>query len=290
MLAIRNILVPLDFSDRSVGAAEHAVELAKKFHSKLHFAHFIPPPPHEYAAFNEGFYASSSWPNVEERRALERRMDEVLAKVRPVGDVEKTIARGEPAYEIEALIRQKAIDLAVMPTHGYGPFRRFLLGSVVSKVLHDVKIPVFTGTHLPELTPLDPDPYKRIACAIDLRDHSEDVLRWAWDLAKACHEDLIVINAAPRLDVGALEMWLPAGEALEKCAREAVQRMIGRVGCRAEVHVASADPTDYIAQVAESSYADILVIGRHAQSGPLKGLREHAMSIIREAPCPVISV
>ena len=289
MLTIRNILVPVDFSDRSVRAAEHAVELAKKFHSKLYFAHFVPPSPYEYAAFNEGFYTSSSGADFEELRPpLERRMDEILAKVRLVGEVEKIIARGDPAIEIEALIRQKAIDLAVMPTHGYGPFRRFLLGSVVSKVLHDVTIPVFTGAHVADLTPLDPDPYKRIACAIDLRENSEDVLRWAWDLAKACHEDLIVINAVPRMDLE----WFPveARGSTEQCARETVQRMIDRVGCRAEVHVASADPADYIAKVADSSYADILVIGRHAQLEPLKGLREHAMSIIREAPCPVISV
>jgi len=50
------------------------------------------------------------------------------------------------------------------------------------------------------------------------------------------------------------------------------------------------EAVDYIREKADESYADILVIGRDTQSGPLKGLREHAMAIIREAPCPVISV
>jgi nucleotide-binding universal stress UspA family protein len=180
-----------------------------------------------------------------------------------------------------------------MPTHGYGPFRRFVLGSVVSKVLHDVKIPVFTGAHVPELTPIDPDPYKRIACAIDLHEHSEEVLRWAWDFAKACQEDLIVIHAAPRVEVGGTYgNWFPpeARESIEKGAREAVADLMAKVGCHGEVHVASAEPADFIRSAADESYADILVIGRDTQSGPLKGLREHAMAIIREAPCPVISV
>lgn len=294
MLSIRNILVPVDFSDRSMVAAEHAVELGKKFESRLVFAHFVPPSPYEYAAFDEGFYAAAAWPNLEQvRESLERRMDQLIEQVKPAGAVEKVINRGDPAREIEGLIEEKAIDLAVMPTHGYGPFRRFVLGSVVSKVLHDVKIPVLTGSHVPELTPVDPDPYKRIACAIDLHDHSEDVLHWAWDLAKACQEDLIVIHAAPRVEVGGTYgNWFPpeTREAIEKGAREALDELIAKTGCKAEVHVRSAEPVDYIREKADESYADILVIGRDTQSGPLKGLREHAMAIIREAPCPVISV
>ncbi|MEZ5363602.1 MAG: universal stress protein [Bryobacterales bacterium] len=294
MLNIKKILVPVDFSDRSVAAAEHAVELAKKFEAKLYFAHFVPPSPYEYAAFDEGFYAASAWPDLEKvREPLVKRMGELIEKVKPKGEVEQIIKRGDPAFEVEALIAERKIDLAVMPTHGYGPFRRFVLGSVVSKVLHDVKIPVFTGAHVPELTPIDPDPYKRIACAIDLHEHSEEVLRWAWDLAQACQQDLIVIHAAPRVEVGGTYgNWFPpeARDAIEKGAREGVQELLAKVGCKAEVHVASAEPASYIREAAEESYADILVIGRDAQSGPLKGLREHAMSIIREAPCPVISV
>lgn len=294
MPAIRNILVPVDFSDRSIAAAEHAVQLGKKFQARLYFAHFVPPSPYEYAAFDEGFYAASAWPNLEQvRESLEKRMEQLIERVKPAGQVERIIGRGDPAREIEGLIVEKAIDLAVMPTHGYGPFRRFVLGSVVSKVLHDVKIPVFTGRHVPELTPIDPDPYKRIACAIDLHEQSEEILRWAWDLAKACQEDLIVIHAAPRVEVGGTYgNWFPpeTRDAIERGAREALDKMLAKVGCKAEVHVRSADPVAYIRETADESYADILVIGRDHRSGPLKGLREHAMAIVREAPCPVISV
>ena len=294
MLTIQHILVPVDFSDRSIVAAEHAVELAKKFDARLLFAHFVPPSPYEYAAFDEGFFAASSWPNLEQvRESLERRMQQLIDRVKPSGTVQTVIQRGDPVREIESLIEQRAVDLAVMPSHGYGPFRRFVLGSVVSKVLHDVKIPVFTGAHVPELTSVDPDPYKRIACAIDLHEESEDVLRWAWGLAEACQQDLIVIHAAPRVEVGGTYgNWFPpeTRDAIEKGAREAVDDLLAKVGCKAEVHVRSAEPVSYIREKAEEGYADILVIGRDTQAGPLRGLREHAMAIIREAPCPVISV
>ena len=36
----------------------------------------------------------------------------------------------------------------MMLTHDYGPFRRFLLGSVTAKILHDAACPVWTSAHL----------------------------------------------------------------------------------------------------------------------------------------------
>ena len=35
-----------------------------------------------------------------------------------------------------------------MPTHGLGKLRRFILGSVTAKVLHDLEAPVLTGAHV----------------------------------------------------------------------------------------------------------------------------------------------
>ena len=90
MLAIQNILVPVDFSDRSIVAAEHAVEMAKRFDSRLLFAHFVPPSPYEYAAFDEGFYAASSWPNLDQvRESLDRRMQQLVEQVKSMEGVKQ---------------------------------------------------------------------------------------------------------------------------------------------------------------------------------------------------------
>jgi Universal stress protein family len=37
---------------------------------------------------------------------------------------------GDPARLIVEYAEKENVDLIMMPTHGYGPFRRFLLGSV----------------------------------------------------------------------------------------------------------------------------------------------------------------
>jgi nucleotide-binding universal stress UspA family protein len=39
-------------------------------------------------------------------------------------------------------------SLIILPTHGYGPFRRFLLGSATAKVLRDADCPVLIGAHM----------------------------------------------------------------------------------------------------------------------------------------------
>lgn len=294
MPQIKTILAPVDFSERAVHALEHADALCKLFGSRIIVAHFLPPSPYEYAAFDEGFFAAAAWPDLGEvREKLSARLDELIAKAGVTAPVEKIVQRGDPVTQIEDLIEQHKVDLVMLPTHGYGPFRRFVLGSVTNKVLHDVSTPVFTGAHVPEIAPIDVEPYKRIACAIDLHSHSEEVLRWAHELAQATANDLIVIHAAPRLEVGgAYGDWFPpeTREQIIAGARQGVDEMLAKLEIKAEVHVDSAEPVGYIRDVADRSYADILVIGRAPKAGVLSGLREHAYAIVREAPCPVISV
>ncbi len=294
MLSLKTILVPVDFSERSTHAAEHAVVLSNRFQSKVVLVHVIPPAPFEYAAFDGGAYTGMAvHPEREIQENVERRLCTLAQNLRGAQPLETKTLIGDPAKEIERLVEELPVDLLVMPTHGYGPFRRFILGSMTTKVLHDVSCPVFTGAHIPEVTPINPEPYKRIACAIDLGPHSEAVLRWAWDFALAYEEDLTVIHAAPLLEVGgSYGDMFPADtrKALMDAARAEVDKLIEKVGCRAQVHVECADPASYVRDVADKSYTDVLIIGRTPNLGLLGRLRTHAYAIIREAPCAVISV
>ena len=294
MLSLKTILAPVDFSERSTHAAEHAVVLSNRFQSKVVLVHVIPPAPFEYAAFDGGAYTGMALnPEREIQATVEKRMCLLAEKVRGSRPLETRTLIGDPAKEIERLVQELPADLLVMPTHGYGPFRRFILGSMTSKVLHDVSCPVFTGAHIQEVTPINPEPYRRIACAVDLGPHSEAVLRWAWEFASAYEEDLTVIHAAPLLEVGgAYGDIFPADtrKALMEAARAELDKLIEKVGCRAEVHVECADPASYLRDVADKSYVDVLIIGRSPNLGLLGRLRTHAYAIIREAPCPVISV
>jgi len=294
MLKIQKILAPVDFSERSTAAARHAVALAHRFDSKLVFLHVIPSPPLELAGFEGGYYTARLQPPGEE--ALDHfmaRLDGLVKAASPDRPVEKVVREGDPAREIENLADETGADLIVMPTHGYGPFRRFILGSVTAKVLHDLECPVLTGTHVAEIPTADPRPYHKVACAVDFSDHSEKVLRWAADFAAAWQASLALIHAAPSLDISGDAGQQAAGEwrdLLIRGAREKAEELLEKAGCKAEIYIDSAPVGTYVASAVQACGADVLVIGRSVGEGLLGRLRSNAYTLIRESPCTVVSV
>ncbi len=294
MLTLERILTPVDFSERSTAAAEHAVALARRFHAQVIFAHVMPPLPYEYAAFEGGYHMAALRPSEEERKKfLAQQLDKLVDRVFPDPAVEKLILSGDPARRIEEVIREKNVGLVVMPTHGYGPFRRFVLGSVTTKVLHDVSCPVFTGAHVEEIAPYAARPYRHIACAVDLSDHSQKVLCWAAQFAAAYEAKLSVIHSIQGIDVhGAYEEFFTPEmhRLLLENAREDVEKLLEKLLIQGNVVIESGYPERVIPAFAGDENVDVLVIGRSADHGLLGRLRTHAYSLIRMAPCPVISV
>ena len=291
MEQVDTILVPVDFSERSIAAAEHAAALAMKFGSKLILAHVVPRPAYEYAAFEGGAYVAEMPTEAELAEAAETRLDDLIKKAGLQQTVSKLVLFGQPADEIVRRCSKGDIDLVVMPTHGYGLFRRFILGSVTTKVLHDVGCPVLTGAHVPEIPSIAANPYTRVACAVDLSEHSKAVIQWAADFAKVYGAQLTIVHAVPELTTGApYGEWYPpsAFDDLIRTGREQTEAMLAELGCEAAVHVASGGPPRVVRDFIEESDAEMLIVGR--SSGASDRLRTNAYAIIRESPCPVISV
>ena len=294
MLRIQRILAPVDFSERSPAAARHAAALAHRFDSQLVLLHVIPSPPLELAGFEGGFYTARLGPPGEE--ALEHftaRLERLAEQASPGRPVEKVVREGDPAREIEEVAKETGAGLIVMPTHGYGPFRRFILGSVTAKVLHDLECPVLTGAHVAEIPTGDPQPYHQVACAVDFSAHSEKVLRWAADFASAWGASLALIHAAPALDVSGDAGQQMAGEwrsLLLRGAREHAAELLEKAGCQAEVFIDNAPVAKYVTAAAGAWGADVLVIGRSVHHGLVGRLRGDAYALIRESPCAVLSV
>ena len=167
---IRTIIVPFDFSARCRAAALHAVGLARRYDASMLFVHVIPYSSFEYTAFEGGSYVGQAWPSEAD---IETRLRSEVAQLEIADDVKERIhiraLKGDPPRKIEEAADSAEAPLIVLPTHGYGPFRRFVLGSVTTKILHDLTCPVFTGAHVPEIPIYGSKPYQRVACAVDLR-------------------------------------------------------------------------------------------------------------------------
>ena len=159
MLDLKTIIAPVDLSERSRVAVEHAVALRNQFGSNMVFVHVIPMLPDEHPVNIRGLYPEAHWHGFEDLNA--KLYDQMKALIDPLSgghESEKLVLTGDPVSEIKKLAGERSAGLIVMPTHGYGPFRRFLLGSVTSKILHDSDCPVMTGAHMPELPPIAASP------------------------------------------------------------------------------------------------------------------------------------
>lgn len=267
---VSSILVPIDFSERSAPAARYARALAAEFGSSVTLVHAL-APLHEFS----GGDAGGSMLTAVERQRKERAAAELQCFAERVGGAEWTIAEGDPAHVIVTLAHEKA-DLIVMPTHGYGKFRQFILGSTTAKVLHDADCPVWTGVHL-EDAPACPIPLRRILCAVDLGPQSSKTICWAASLALQFGASLTLLHVT-----------LGAPDA----ARHELENLRSFVRADAEVEVAAetGEPASVICAAVARHRADALVIGRGSAAGVYGRLRASAYSIIRQSPCPVVSV
>jgi len=289
MIDFKRILFPVDLSEEDRKAAPFVKAMAGWFGSQidmLYVQEFIFPsysPPEDHSGTAVAIAE-------EYRKQRQAEFDSFLLSEFAKSNLHRTIVEGEAAHEIVSYAKGNDISLIMMPTHGYSPFRRFLLGSVTGKILHDVECPVWTGVHTPELLSEDPEKCERLLCAIDIQPPDVRVIRWAADFASKRHCDVQLVHAvqgAPDTDD---EREQPSREFLFQAAHDAIDGLQKEAGTAFQVCVRGGKPEHVVHDAAQDFGADLVVIGRGELNHPLGRLRTHTYSIIRESPRPVISV
>jgi nucleotide-binding universal stress UspA family protein len=141
MISLKNILLPTDFSETSLAAAEYAVELAKRFSSKIHLLHVIEEPIATIPLL-ETYGAPSK---AEFEAAAQAMLDNwPLPDGAEDCQVERRLHHGTPFLQILHDARDHDIDLIVMGSHGRGLMAQILLGNVAEKVVRKASCPVLT--------------------------------------------------------------------------------------------------------------------------------------------------
>ena len=287
MKSLSKILLPVDFSERSLGAARYAKTLADHFHAELTLLHVLTPPHYEFGALEIG---GSMLTELYTNRAaqVEKELETFLAAELAGTEAKRVVLEGDPARQIVEYAHEENVGLIVMPTHGYGPFRQFILGSITAKVLHDADCPVWTGVHLEEAQPAEPAPFRDILCAVDLGPQSCKAIEWATLMQKEFGARLTVLHAMSVSPSGGPEA--EHAREMELSVRDDLARMQQTHGTKAELAVVAGDPPKVVCEMAEHMKASLLVIGRGSAAGVFGRLRTNAYAIIRQSPCPVVSV
>jgi nucleotide-binding universal stress UspA family protein len=289
MHPIHRIVFPIDFSERSRGAAKYARTLACYFHADLLLLHILSAGHVQAGGIEMTPALLEDWHDIlyKERKA---QLDQFAIDEFDGAPTQGVILTTDPASGIVKYAHAENASLIVMPTHGYGPFRRFLLGSVTAKVLHDADCPVFTGTHMEHPPAQEEGLFRNILCATDLGPQSEKIVSWTTSVAEQLKAQLSIVHAVPFVcaDSAALDPLSVA--ALSNEPKERITKLQDKVGRRAAVIIEYGDPVKVIGGIARARRADLVVIGRHESAGVRGRLREQAYAIIRESPCPVVSV
>ena len=288
MRAFQKILFPVDMSDSCTATAPFVEAMAKRYSADLTLLHVLEMPsgliPDWYGGAVPVIDTSTIW-----QAETEAAQSYLTGKFQGL-KVQRVVIEGDAAQTIDDYARENGIDLIMMPTHGYGLFRTLLLGSVTAKVLHDAACPVWTGVHVENAAAVSPE-FATVLCAIDRTEDSIPSMRFACRLAQDNNAKLVLVHAIPGAEV-APEKYFDTDlrHYLEEDARKTIGQLQQTAGVGAPLCLGSGEVSHVVRDSALGHGADLIVIGRGHATRTLGRLRSNVYSIIREAPCPVISV
>jgi nucleotide-binding universal stress UspA family protein len=304
MVDIKRILCPIDFSDFSRRALDHAVALARWYKADVHVLHVLPL---RSVAAAVGAYGGplvldpvlAQPPDLEHLRGDVLRFAEQESA--PGVRLEALAAEGDVVEEILRAAADRRTDFIVMGTHGRSGFQRLLLGSVAEKVLlRKVSSPVLTvPPHVPDAAPAGPVLFRSILCPVDFSDASERALRYAFSLAGegGARLNLVHVMEFPRED-DALEFAFADYNRVRQEYRErALEQMHDlvpddvRAFCTIHEDVPAGKPYREILRLADVHRSDLIVMGvagRGAADIMLFGSTTN--HVVRQAVCPVLTV
>ena len=183
----KKILIPIDFSETSKIALEHAAHICEKFGSSLHLLHV-------YTSIN-----SSVLPNLDaigydpNDKEIKTAIIEELNKIGSDFQEKHKVAyqievkEGRISREINNTAKEIKADLIVMGTHGASGFEEFFIGSNAYRTVTSSVVPVLTiQEHA------GPCGYDRIVVPVDSSAHTRDKISQVATFAKAFNSRVFI--------------------------------------------------------------------------------------------------
>jgi nucleotide-binding universal stress UspA family protein len=300
MIDMQRILCPIDFSDFSRRALDHAVAMARWYKASITAVHV--DPSIEIVGFPAPMVGvPATWKFSDRAELLATLQRFVEPESAPGVSIETVVREGPPVAEILAQAELTGADLIVMGTHGASGFERLLLGSVTEKVLRKARCPVLTVPRaLPDAVPAGPVAFKQIVCAVDFSDCSLAALEYALSLAQEADGQLTVVHvltsqlvpdavlADQHLSVLAYERQR---EDEARCRLDEAVPSTASSYCRVESTIVRGTPWCEIVGIATAKQSDLIVLGVHGRSAvDLMFFGSTAHQVVRHASCPVLTL
>lgn len=243
------LLLATDGSEYADGAVRLALEMARRCGASLTVLTVVLSNP-EYDALAPQLAEAAG-------QAAKRTLDAVRDQAAAVGMEVETVTRHgqEPVAEILEQIEAMQADLLIMGRRGRRGLARMMVGDATGRICGTARCSVLVAPRAAQM------PRSRILVATDGSRYSDAAAHAAGRLARLCELPLTVVSAT-----------LPShSEARKAEAHEAAQRTLQAYlddGLQAEARVEAAErPEAAIVQAAETTGADLIVVGSHGRSG-----------------------
>jgi nucleotide-binding universal stress UspA family protein len=294
MIEITHVLCPIDFSEFSRHALDHAVVVARWYEARLTVLYVF-----------SNFSAMDMPPVVLGEKERERIMAEMrsFAERVPSG-LRPDLRIGEAAdihREILAQAQATHADLLVIGSHGRSGFEKLLLGSVTEKVIRKTPCPTMVVPRLaPETAANSAVQFRRILCSVDFSEGSLRALEYAVTLAEEGDAQLTVlhvIEVPPELR----ENPLAEGFDVDRVRAEAEARSLqhlrelipqdARTYSTVETQVREGAAYWEILKAAAERSVDLIVMGVQGRGAlDLVLFGSNTARVCRTARCPVLIV
>lgn len=298
MITFKRILCPVDTSECSRAALQHAVTLARARDAELTAVWVRPtltPPPALWPAYPPEFVLQSD----EDRAAAEERLRTFVRETAGDGGARLLFREGAVVPEILQVASELPADLIVIGTHGLSGLEHLLLGSVAERVLRKAACPVLTiprgARPRRDTGPL----FKTILCAVDFSRHCTRAIEFALSLAQEASGRLVLVHVLEHFaeEEPRLYAHYNVSEFRRMFEIEAQQRLAALVPdpatarCDVETVVGHGRAHRELLRIAAERDADVMVVGVHGRNAI-----EHALfgstteRVLHVAQIPVLTV
>ena len=275
---IEKILIPIDFSETSLLAIEHASYIAQLFKAELVLLHVVEK---HWEKFSIVVPEMRIAPADDIINSIENRLESIASDILSDHGVKSICitANGTIFSEIIAVSKEHNVDLIILGTHGTSGFAEFFIGSNAYKVVTRAECPVISvQTHSQKLG------FKNILLPIDDSAHSRQKINHAIVLARQLSSKIHLVGLAD----------FEIDEELHKfeIKLEQIEEYIAKcdLTCTKEI-IHGKNQATMTADYATSIGADLIIIMTD-QDENLTGrlLGPYAQQIVNHSKIPVMSV
>lgn len=303
MVEFRKILCPVDFSDHSRRALDHAMAIARWYKSTVTVLHVFSPPPVAAVGPAPVTFAPIVLTPAEREQLLADVIAFAERERAPGIRIDAVVREGNTAGEVLEHATGMKPDLLVIGTHGRSGFERLLLGSVAEKVLRKASCPVMTVPRVPDAVPIGPVLFRRILCPVDFSASSLHALEYAMSMAQETGGELTALHvishefeSVPNLTEIGYDATKTIGDLLTEREDDLRKRLHEAVAgapgsCRVESLMTHGKPWREVLRVADEKQYDLIVMGVHGRgAADLLFFGSTTQHVVRAASCPVLTL